>query len=325
MTDTGQHSFVLHTDGGSRGNPGPAAVGFVLSQEGAAIMTGGAYIGPTTNNVAEYEALIWGLENARALGAQHLRMIADSELMVKQVTGAYKIKNEALKALAARVMVLLRDLESWTFEHTLRAGNSEADALVNEALDERGEVGEPAIPYVATPLDLFAAHDTQKGTAPSSGSGLSRPEAETPSIATPAVEAARVTRSAVTPGIYSLTVKDHFDAAHSLYGYPGPCRELHGHTWDIEVTVAGRQLDDIGILYDFKQLKDDLHGILDAYDHHHVNEVPPFDTLSPTAENLARVIYDRLREVVGPQVTISEVAVWESPVARVAFRSDDAR
>lgn len=121
-------------------------------------------------------------------------------------------------------------------------------------------------------------------------------------------------------GVYELTVKGHFDAAHHLYGYPGECRNLHGHTWDVEVSVVGDRLDDIGIVYDFKTLKEDLSRVLSDYDHVLVNDVEPFGTLSPTAENLARVICERLGEIVGPTVRVSEVVVWESPVARLAYR-----
>ena len=120
--------------------------------------------------------------------------------------------------------------------------------------------------------------------------------------------------------MYELTVKTHFDAAHALNGYPGECRNLHGHTWDVEVTVAGRELDEVGIVYDFKSLKDDLAGVLAAYDHSYINEVPPFDVINPTAENLARVIYERLAEIVDRRVSIVEVAVWESPVAKLTYR-----
>ncbi|MCD8200158.1 MAG: 6-carboxytetrahydropterin synthase QueD [Coriobacteriaceae bacterium] len=123
--------------------------------------------------------------------------------------------------------------------------------------------------------------------------------------------------------MYELTIKDHFDAAHRIVGYPGQCANLHGHTWDVEVTVAGTELDDIDILYDFKQLKDDLHSVLEDYDHAYVNEVAPFDELNPTAENFARVIYERLDETLPAQVEISEVAVWESPVAKLVYRKDD--
>ena len=120
--------------------------------------------------------------------------------------------------------------------------------------------------------------------------------------------------------MYVLTVRDHFDAAHSLRGYDGECQRLHGHTWDVEVTVEGTELDSIGIVYDFKTLKDDLRSVLDAYDHQHVNEVPPFDTMNATAENLARVVYERLAATVGSAVKVTEIAVWESPIARLIYR-----
>ncbi len=120
--------------------------------------------------------------------------------------------------------------------------------------------------------------------------------------------------------MYELTVKGHFDAAHHLYGYPGECRNLHGHTWDVEVTVAGAELDEIGIVYDFKALKDDLSAVLDEYDHTLINEVAPFDEISPTAENMARIICESLQRIVNPRVRVVEVVVWESPVARLVYR-----
>jgi 6-pyruvoyltetrahydropterin/6-carboxytetrahydropterin synthase len=120
--------------------------------------------------------------------------------------------------------------------------------------------------------------------------------------------------------MYELTVKDHFDAAHSLRGYPGECCKLHGHTWDVEVTVRGERLDEVGIVYDFKRLKDELREILDGYDHAYLNEVPPFDGLNATAENLARVVHERLSAAVGSEVSLVEVAVWESPIAKVVYR-----
>lgn len=121
--------------------------------------------------------------------------------------------------------------------------------------------------------------------------------------------------------MYELTVRDHFDAAHALRGYPGECCKLHGHTWDVEVTVQGEQLDGIEILYDFKSLKRDLAAVLADYDHAYLNEVAPFDVLSPTAENLARVVFERLRESVTGPVSVKEVSVWESPVAKVTYRA----
>jgi 6-pyruvoyltetrahydropterin/6-carboxytetrahydropterin synthase len=121
--------------------------------------------------------------------------------------------------------------------------------------------------------------------------------------------------------MYDLQVKAHFDAAHALHGYPGECRRLHGHTWDVEAVVRGSNLDDIGIVYDFKRLKEDLAAVLDPLDHAYLNDVPPFDRLNPTAENLARYVYERLAERVAGTVSVVEVSVWESPVARITYRA----
>ena len=121
-------------------------------------------------------------------------------------------------------------------------------------------------------------------------------------------------------GSYELTVKGHFDAAHHLYGYPGECKNLHGHTWDVEVTVTGNELDEIGIVYDFKSLKEDLAAVLGAYDHVLINEIEPFNEISPTAENLARIICEKLQERVDPRVSVKEIAVWESPIAKLVYR-----
>ena len=124
----------------------------------------------------------------------------------------------------------------------------------------------------------------------------------------------------VDEAMYLLSVRDHFDAAHSLRGYAGECQRLHGHTWDVEVTVSGETLDGIGIVYDFKRLKEDLAAVLADYDHVFLDEVPPFDAMNATAENLARVICERLQEGVDGAVTVTEVAVWESPVAKLVYR-----
>jgi 6-pyruvoyltetrahydropterin/6-carboxytetrahydropterin synthase len=123
--------------------------------------------------------------------------------------------------------------------------------------------------------------------------------------------------------MYDLMIRGHFDAAHALDGYPGECCKLHGHTWDVEITVRGSVLDEIGIVYDFKTLKDDLAGVLGRLDHAYLNDVPPFDTMNPTAENLARHIFDELQGRVGSAVRVLEVAVWESPVAKITYRPGD--
>lgn len=120
--------------------------------------------------------------------------------------------------------------------------------------------------------------------------------------------------------MYELMVRGHFDAAHALRGYPGECRDLHGHTWDVEVVVSGTELDDVGIVYDFKTLKADLASVLEPLDHAYLNDVPPFDSMNATAENIARHVCERLAERVAAPVRVVEVSVWESPVARITYR-----
>ena len=122
--------------------------------------------------------------------------------------------------------------------------------------------------------------------------------------------------------MYDLMIRGHFDAAHALHGYPGECRNLHGHTWDIEVVVRGSELDEVGIVYDFKTLKADLAAVLEPLDHAYLNDVPPFDVLNPTAENLSRHIYESLEQTVGDAVSVVEVAVWESPIAKITYRPE---
>ena len=126
----------LWTDGGARGNPGPAAYGFVLQgEDGESLDARGEYIGLATNNVAEYSALIAGLEAAIALGVTELAVVSDSELMVKQMRGEYKVKNEALKELSQRAGALARKLGTVTYTAVRRHHNTLADQLVNDALD----------------------------------------------------------------------------------------------------------------------------------------------------------------------------------------------
>ena len=117
-------------------------------------------------------------------------------------------------------------------------------------------------------------------------------------------------------------IKGHFDAAHALHGYPGQCRNLHGHTWDVEVVVVGSELDEIGIVYDFTTLKADLASVLEPLDHAYLNDVPPFDAENPTAETLSRYIFEQLQMKVGELVRVREVSVWESPIARITYRPD---
>ena len=143
---------VLRTDGGSRGNPGPAGAGFVIEREGEIVCRGGRFLGSVTNNVAEYEALIWGLENVSAMGFGTVTVYADSELLVKQVNGQYRVKNEGLKPLFARALKLLRGFTSFKVAHVRREFNQDADEMANQAMDAGDTVGDPACePGGATP------------------------------------------------------------------------------------------------------------------------------------------------------------------------------
>jgi ribonuclease HI len=128
---------VVHVDGGARGNPGPAAIGVVVSAvDGALLEQLGEAIGETTNNVAEYRALLRGLERARALGADEVEVVGDSELVAKQVNGQYKVKHAGLKPLHGEALRALAGFARWRVRTVPRAENAAADALVNATLDE---------------------------------------------------------------------------------------------------------------------------------------------------------------------------------------------
>jgi ribonuclease HI len=127
---------TVNVDGGARGNPGPAAIGVVLRNgDGSVVEEVGETIGEATNNVAEYKALLRGIELAAAQGAEELELVGDSELVVRQVEGRYKVKNAGMKELHAEVKRALGNFDSWSIRHVRRAENSDADRLVNEALD----------------------------------------------------------------------------------------------------------------------------------------------------------------------------------------------
>jgi ribonuclease HI len=127
---------VLHVDGGARGNPGPAAIGVVVSNpEGEVLDEVAETIGVATNNVAEYRAVLRGVERARALGATDVEIVNDSELVAKQLTGAYKVKHPAMKPLYAEAIAALGSFDAWRVRSVPRAQNARADELVNQALD----------------------------------------------------------------------------------------------------------------------------------------------------------------------------------------------
>jgi ribonuclease HI len=129
--------IVVNVDGGARGNPGPAAVGAVAADpDGNVLAERSAYIGETTNNVAEYRALLLGLELARELDARKVEVINDSELVAKQISGEYRVKHAGLKPLYLEAMEALRRFDRARVRSVRRESNTRADALVNQALDE---------------------------------------------------------------------------------------------------------------------------------------------------------------------------------------------
>lgn len=366
---------VLKTDGGSRGNPGVAGLGFVLFNEwGEPTVRGGWYLPHATNNVAEYSALIWGLKNAHAAGIDTLEVYADSELMVKQMKGEYRVKSPDLKPLYMQARELLAQFDCVSIAHIYRESNKDADLAANEAMDTGGSIGNFLVAWTEQQPDLFSAMSddvsydekadlsighTRENVASKEDDRLSYStladlsighvmeslREELHDIATnisshggetvitsrkvPAMQKNEPYQGSyklsgetyeAAGGHYEMTIKDHFDASHALPGYDGPCQYLHGHTWEIEVTVAGEHLDSVGILYDFKALKGDLHGVLDNFDHRHINDAPPFDIINPTAENLARIIFFEVEKTLPSGISLQQVVVWESPAAKVVFR-----
>jgi ribonuclease HI len=128
--------LTVNVDGGARGNPGPAAIGIVVRDgDGEVLGEVGETIGEATNNVAEYRALLRGIELAAEHGAEELELIGDSELIVRQVEGRYKVKNAGMKELHEEVKRALRGFDSWSIRHVRRESNADADRLVNQALD----------------------------------------------------------------------------------------------------------------------------------------------------------------------------------------------
>ncbi|HEY3552865.1 MAG TPA: ribonuclease HI family protein [Solirubrobacterales bacterium] len=127
---------TVNFDGGSRGNPGPAAIGVVLRDDSGTILQKvGEKIGEETNNVAEYKALLRGIKLAAELGASEVELIGDSQLVVRQVEGKFKVKSDGIKPLHQEVKRALVRFDSWSIRHVLRGQNADADRLVNEALD----------------------------------------------------------------------------------------------------------------------------------------------------------------------------------------------
>ncbi len=135
-------TFILEFDGGSRGNPGPAGIGVVIRLGEVPLVTLGQFIGRATNNVAEYKALITGMRKARELEIENLNIFGDSELVVRQMLGEYRVRNATLRPLFDEARTLFQQFKNATIRHNYRSHNHLADKLANKAMDIKGEVTE---------------------------------------------------------------------------------------------------------------------------------------------------------------------------------------
>jgi len=120
--------------------------------------------------------------------------------------------------------------------------------------------------------------------------------------------------------VFELTITTHFEAAHCLPDYPGKCARLHGHNWTVEACIGSEQLDHLGMVMDFKELKQKVHKITDILDHRYLNELDPWQSTPPTAEHLARYIYRQLREDLPEHIMLIHIKIWESPGSAALYR-----
>lgn len=121
---------------------------------------------------------------------------------------------------------------------------------------------------------------------------------------------------------YQVVVAQFFDAAHYLRDYPGNCSNIHGHTWKVELSLTGSQLDSLGMLIDFRAIRSKLSQVLDRFDHNLINDLPPFDAINPTAENLAYYIFSQLKDQF-PDCHIKQVRVWESELTCAVYYEEE--
>jgi 6-pyruvoyltetrahydropterin/6-carboxytetrahydropterin synthase len=123
--------------------------------------------------------------------------------------------------------------------------------------------------------------------------------------------------------MYTIAIEQHFDAAHFLRGYQGKCEALHGHRYKVVARINASELNDTGLAYDFTRLKQHLGEILSRFDHTCLNDVPPFDEINPSSENIAATVYKELKpKLAGELVTIVSIEVWETPQSWVSYSPD---
>lgn len=125
------------------------------------------------------------------------------------------------------------------------------------------------------------------------------------------------------PATYTLKILTHFASAHTLRDYPGACSRMHGHNWKVEAEVVATQLNDIGMAIDFKEIKTAAREIAKRLDHYYLNDIPPFDEINPTAENIAAWFFDELAKSINSDtVAVSALTLWETERACVTYRRD---
>jgi 6-pyruvoyltetrahydropterin/6-carboxytetrahydropterin synthase len=125
------------------------------------------------------------------------------------------------------------------------------------------------------------------------------------------------------PSSYTLKIVTDFSAAHTLRDYPGSCSRMHGHNWKVEVEVKATSLDDTGMVLDFKHIRRATHEVIESYDHQYLNEIAPFDTLNPTAENIAAVIHRAVATKLNDKrVSVSATTIWETDRACARYSED---
>lgn len=122
--------------------------------------------------------------------------------------------------------------------------------------------------------------------------------------------------------MYLLSIEKDFDAAHFLRGYGGRCEQLHGHRFRVVARLKASRLDKTGMAYDFTEFKKQLGAVLEKYDHHCLDDVPPFDKINPSSENIAEAVFKELKECLPAEVTLDSVDVWESPDACATYKPD---
>jgi len=201
--DSAADWLTAHCDGGSRGNPGPSGYGAVIEDaQGKVLAELSEFLGNQTNNFAEYGGLLGVLRWAVEHKVKRLRVISDSELMVKQMQGKYKVASPILRPLFEDARKLSRQLEAFEMRHTLRGGNKTADRLANEAMD-RG-MGRSPIPAVGKPTDAGAPRQTSHQSPAASGSSFSRPTAPRPAATSAAKPPQQILEGYVKDGVVHL-------------------------------------------------------------------------------------------------------------------------